>query len=309
MCIDLIMSVPYNLDITTYNLDEILGLFDLPHQLIPENMKRAKKKVLMLHPDKSKLDAKYFLFYKKAFEVIFQLYEHQQKQNQQVPAEPTVYQTPESMQSETAQRKITENMKQMGEKSFQNKFNQLFEENMSQKPDSSRNDWFVQEKANFEVPTEGVSSKNMDQAFHTIKQQSSGLVKYQGVQDMMQAQGGSSLYDDDDSANQYVSSDPFGKLKFDDLRKVHKDETVFAVSERDFENVQTYKSVDEFNRERNRHNYDPMEQQKANQVLEQREQINQQRGMERSYQSKIQSQQYADKNKAVLSSFMQIKNA
>ena len=64
MCIDRNMSENHNLDINTYNLDEILGLFDLPYQLTQDNMKRAKKKVLMLHPDKSRLDAKYFLFYK-----------------------------------------------------------------------------------------------------------------------------------------------------------------------------------------------------------------------------------------------------
>jgi hypothetical protein len=302
------MANKHNLDIQSYSLEEILGLFDLSYQLTPDDMKRAKKKVLMLHPDKSKLDAKYFLFYKKAFEVVFQLYEDRQKQNQPMPTEPTVYQTPENMQNETARKKINENMKQMGETSFQNKFNQLYEENMSRKPDSSRNAWFVQEKANFDIPTEGVSSKNMDQAFHQIKQQSSGLVKYQGVQDMMQSQGGSSFYDDDDTDNNYISSTPFGKLKFDDLRKVHKDETVFAVSERDFQNVQTYKSVDDFNRARNQHSYEPMEQQKANQILQQQEEMNKQRALQREYQSQLQSQQYAEKNKTVFASFLQIKN-
>ena len=32
------------------------------------------------------------------------------------------------------------------------------------------------------------------------------------------------LYEEDD--NSYVTSDPFGKLKFDDLRKVHRDQSV-----------------------------------------------------------------------------------
>jgi hypothetical protein len=62
------MSGNHNLDIHTYSLEETLGLFDLNHQLSVEDMKRAKKKVLMLHPDKSRMDAKYFLFYKKAYE-------------------------------------------------------------------------------------------------------------------------------------------------------------------------------------------------------------------------------------------------
>lgn len=302
-----IMSGNHNLDIHTYSLEEILGLFDLNHQLSVEDMKRAKKKVLMLHPDKSRMDAKYFLFYKKAYEVIFQFYEHQQKQNIQVPTEEPVYKPKEESYNESAQRKINESMKQGGEDAFQNKFNQLFEDNMSQKPDPSKNAWFTQTQADIDVPTEGVSSKNMGQAFQQIKQQTSGLVRYQGVQDMVQRQGGSSFYDDDDSQGGYVSSDPFGKLKFDDLRKVHKDETVFSVSEQDFQKVQTYGSVDEFNRARSQHNYDPMEEEKANQILKQQEAQKQQQMMQREYKSKLQTKQYEEKNKTVLSSFLQIK--
>ena len=74
------MSQNHNLDINSYNLEELLGLFDLQYELNMEDMKRAKKKVLMLHPDKSRMDAKYFLFYKKAYEMIYQFFTHQQKQ-------------------------------------------------------------------------------------------------------------------------------------------------------------------------------------------------------------------------------------
>ena len=41
----------HNLDIHSYSLEELLGLFDLQYNLNVEDMKRAKKKVLMLHPD------------------------------------------------------------------------------------------------------------------------------------------------------------------------------------------------------------------------------------------------------------------
>lgn len=301
-----LMSGNHNLDIQTYSLEEILGLFDLNHHLTVEDMKRAKKKVLMLHPDKSNMDSKYFLFYKKAYEVIFQFYEHQQKQNRPVPTEEPVYKPKEESYNKSAQQKINESMKQGGEGAFQNKFNQLFEENMAHKPDPSKNAWFTQVHADINVPTDGVSAKNMGQAFQQIKQQTSGLVRYQGVQDMVQRQGGSSFYDEDDSGD-YVSCDPFGKLKFDDLRKVHKDETVFSVSEQDFQKVKTYGSVDEFNRARSQHSYDPMETEKANQILRQQEEQKQVQMMQREYQSKLQTEQYEKKNRTILSSFLQIK--
>ena len=66
----------YNLDIHMYSFEELLGLFDLSYTISLEDMKRAKRKVLMTHPDKSKLDAKYFLFYKKAFDIVVKFYEN-----------------------------------------------------------------------------------------------------------------------------------------------------------------------------------------------------------------------------------------
>ena len=49
-----------------------------------QDLKQAKKRVLMLHPDKSKLDPKYFLFYKKAFDIVVQFYDNQNRQNIEV---------------------------------------------------------------------------------------------------------------------------------------------------------------------------------------------------------------------------------
>jgi hypothetical protein len=43
---------------------------------------------------------------------------------------------------------------------------------------------------------------------------------------------------------------PFSKLKYDDLRKVHKDQTVLAVGEEDFSNVKQYKDVKEYSNSR-----------------------------------------------------------
>ena len=55
----------HNLDIHMYSLKDILDLFDLDYDINIDDLKRAKKKVLMTHPDKSRLDAKYFYFTKK----------------------------------------------------------------------------------------------------------------------------------------------------------------------------------------------------------------------------------------------------
>ena len=300
------MSQNHNLDINSYNLEELLGLFDLQYELNMEDMKRAKKKVLMLHPDKSRMDAKYFLFYKKAYEMIYQFFTHQQKQNQNVTKEATVYRPNEDIHHETTSKKINEQIEKMENKNFQNKFNQLFEENMYQKPDETRNAWFRDEKSSYDLPQNG--SNNIDRTFQQIKEKNNGLVRYRGVQNNMQTNNGTSFYDEDDDDNSYVSSDPFGKLKYDDLRKVHKDETVFSVSENDIHKIKTYRSVDEFNRARGQQDTNPIEQEKAQQMLNIKEQQKRELQMQREYQAKLQSQQYAEKNKSILASFLQIKN-
>ena len=87
------MSTPnHNLNIQSYSFDEILGLFDLEsYDITIEDLKTAKRKVLMLHPDKSRLDAKYFLFYKKAFDVIVQFFDNQNRQNRSVEQKNVAY--------------------------------------------------------------------------------------------------------------------------------------------------------------------------------------------------------------------------
>ena len=64
------MSKGHNLDIHMYSLEELLALFNLSFEITLDDLKKAKKQVLMTHPDKSKLSPDYFLFYKKAFDVI-----------------------------------------------------------------------------------------------------------------------------------------------------------------------------------------------------------------------------------------------
>ena len=56
--------------------DELKHLQESLEQLKSESkdLKNAKKIVLKTHPDKSKLDKKYFLFFSSAYKILFQLY-------------------------------------------------------------------------------------------------------------------------------------------------------------------------------------------------------------------------------------------
>mgnify|MGYP001463233500 FL=1 len=303
------MSRPtHNLDIQTYSLEELLGLFGLTTYNISTNdLRQAKKRVLMLHPDKSKLESKYFLFYKKAFDVIVQFYDNQNRQHKQVDGKELVYRPTEDNDTSTSDN-INKQINEISNSDFQDKFNRLFESNnMGNRPDTTQNEWFKQEENDFNIPEGKISRSEMGDAFNRVKHQSNSLIKYNGVQEMLHttSAGNSSLYEDND---QYVSCDPFGKLQYDDLRKVHRDQTVLAVSEHDFDQSKTYKSVDEFNRARSQYSYDPLEKEKATTMLQEQERIMNEQMMQKEYKSKLQTQQYAEKNKTVLASFLQLKN-
>ena len=303
------MSSPcHNLNIQEYSLEEVLGLFDLNYDITLDDLKKAKKKVLMLHPDKSKLDAKYFLFYKKAFDIIIQFYDNQHKVEKEIDNESLAYDPNIHSINKTASKKISQNVNKMSAESFNEKFNELFENNhMGRSQDPSKNEWFTQEQSNFDIPQGKMSKQSMDDKFQTIKQQTSHLVKYNGVQTINHSGSGSNqLYDDDDDG--YVASDPFGKLKFDDLRKVHRDQSVLAVSEHDIHKMKTYNNVEEFNRDRSQYNYDPIEKQHADQMLQEQERALRHKLMQKEYKSRLEYEENLEKNKSVLASFLLLEN-
>ena len=299
------ISKSHNLNIQMYSFQELLNLFELSNKITEDDIKRCKRTVLMTHPDKSKLGPEYFLFYKKAFDVVLEFYKTQTKTSQDVTKENTQY---TAFGTKTNKQAHT-NINKMESKLFNSKFNQLFDDNMAShlRPNPDQNQWFSQDDAQYSIPEE----KNINKAFEQIKQQSNGLVMYKGIQNLNSTTGitTGNLYDDEDEdRSQYVTSDPFSKLKYDDLRKVHKDQTVFAVSERDFEKVQKYSSVEHFQRERNQGNMDPLGKVDAENMLKTQEKQMTEHMMKREYNAKLQSMTFVEKNKNVLASFLHLEN-
>ena len=298
----------HNLNIHMYKLNEILDLFGVSYDISIEDLKQAKKIVLMTHPDKSKLSPEYFLFYKKAFDIIVQFYENQTKQNRPVPKEEINYQSMNTNgYDKSSSNKIRNTINEMPTNEFQERFNQLFEENMSSKPDVSKNEWFTKDDNIYKVP-ENVNSKNIGQVFQRFKEENSNtvLAKYRGVE-CINTQSGNGYYDEEDN-DQYVACDVFSKLKFDDLRKVHKDQTIFAVSENDYQKVPQFSSVDHYVRERSKVSMTPLEKEQAELMLSQQERQYRETMMKKEHAAKLKSMEYEQKNKTVLGNFMRLGN-
>ena len=297
----------HNLDIQTYSYQELLQLFDLTDNryLTIEDMKRAKHKVLMLHPDKSRLPPEYFLFYKKAFELVYEQFQNTQKERQTVPHENPDY-TPLAEHNKSTDRQISAAIQKIPPKQFNQKFNELFDKNFSAKIDTTKNDWFRSQDSQYDLAAENVSQANLQQKFDHIKQTTQQIVRHRETAEIRH-QTGYNLYDNDEDSDTYITSDPFSKFKYDDLRKVHKDETILPVSERDFAKVKQYHSVEAFSRARSAQTLDPLERVRAESLLETQRREQEQRIQRLEHAAKLEAMKNAEKSRSVSSQFLQIK--
>jgi hypothetical protein len=297
----------HNLNIHLYSFNELLDLFDLTDKISSNDIKRAKKQVLMLHPDKSRLPADYFLFYKKAFDMIVAHYETTNKQNVELNEENTEYKMMNTTDfNKSTSSKIQSAVNEMKPDEFNKKFNQLFDTNMVQ-PKNDRNDWFAKEEPVYE--TDRVANVgNIGMAFETIKQKNQGMVVFKDVCEMGSSSFNSSnannLYGDND--DEYVSSNPFSKLKFEDLRKVHKDQSIFAVGESDFKKVAQYSSVEHYVNERAKTSLEPNAKGVSEQYLSEKERVFREHINKKQHEANLTTQINEGKNKNFMASFLQL---
>ena len=76
-----------DLNVDNYSLEDLYNLFNIPGGILNEtNLKSAKQIVYKMHPDKCRLDQKYFLFFSKAYKCLFSIYEFQNKSDKKTEA-------------------------------------------------------------------------------------------------------------------------------------------------------------------------------------------------------------------------------
>ena len=173
---------------------------------------------------------------------------------------------------------------------------------MAVKPDESRNDWFRSGDAQYSNVS-NVTKDSMGKAFDQVKQQQGSLIRHTGVQ-MLNSTGGTNLYGNSDDV--YATSDPFSKLKYDDLRKVHKDQTVLTVSESDFDNIKKYKSIDHLAQERGSQDTTPLSSQESEGIISRQQREHEQMIIRKQHESNIKAIEYEKKNKNVIGRFLQL---
>ena len=72
-----------DLNISNYNFQDLLSLFKMESDFTTQELKSAKAIVYKVHPDKSGLDKSYFLFFSKAYKMLYQIHQFREGSSNQ----------------------------------------------------------------------------------------------------------------------------------------------------------------------------------------------------------------------------------
>jgi len=286
------MTENLDLNIDNYNLDELLKLFHLSYDFTASDLKQAKRIVLRTHPDKSNLPKEYFLFFSKAYKIIFNIYEFRHKSKNQS----TEYVVEKNDEHEAMLKKIQK------KDNFNKWFNKMFEEHKitNDYESGGYGDWFKSEE---NTDNRKISHNEMGKVFEEKKAQIQDLIVRQEINDFSTSNGASDLIGEQP---QSYASDMFGKLQYDDLKKAHT-ETVVPVTHNDYLSREKFKSVDELKRHRSQNMVIPSIEQSKDYLSQQTSQQSRS-DVERAYKLAKQDELAQEMNKKWWGKVKQIRN-
>ena len=234
-----------DINISNYSIDAIYKLFGVQNKILTDEvMKEAKKIALKSHPDKCRLDPKYFLFFSEAYKRLFNIYEFQNKTSKKNEDTNEFYNANNSATLDTMFEKKA-SLKDPG--NFNQWFNEQFDkyklEDTTSK--SGYGDWL---KSNDDiVETNGnVSTKEaMSREIEKRKKEVQSITKYNGVTTSYSTGVSSSSlmdYNSNFTSGSLFSSDGMG---YTDLRQAYI-ESVIPVTEEDYNKMPKFKNVEEY---------------------------------------------------------------
>ena len=258
-----------DLDINNYDLKDIISLFQIPYDFTKSDLRQAKRTVLAMHPDKSRLNKEYFLFFTSAYKLLFSIYEFRNKSQEQVFDPNKVYVAEKDIYKEELLK--TMNKKYNDPESFNRWFNDLFEKTKikDDEHDNGYEDWFRNTKNSDDIDDtqDRISQTKMHENFDKKKSEArarQAMIVAPEICDSNAFGGGG--FDLGRDKPEYYSSDIFGKLTYNDLKKAHT-ETVIPVTQEDFLNTRRFNNVNEIQNHRSAQDTTPLSLQQAKTYL------------------------------------------
>jgi len=238
----------FDLNIDNYSMMDIFHLFSIQSELLNENiMKEAKKFVLKTHPDKSNLDAKYFLFYSSAYKKLYQVFEFQNKS--------TKKNIDYEDYSNDGNNKILDNIFTKNEalkdpKNFNQWFNEKFDQYKTEDDgdrDKGYGNWLKSNEG--VIDASNVAKADMANEFERYKKQIQSVTVYNGVNDAFSSTFGTSIIS---QQNNFTCGGLFNDgIGYTDLRQAYE-ESVIPVTEDDYRKMPKYNNINEYKNARDK---------------------------------------------------------
>lgn len=262
-----------DLNLDNYSLNDLFNLFNINDEILDDDvMKNAKNITLKMHPDKSHLDPKFFIFFRKAYNRLTEIYEFQNKavKKQQTNVNATTikhtYDTSNDLFGEDNRQILNElkNKKQFKNTGdFNGWFNENFEKFRVDDPnEKGYGDWLKSNEGFINID-ENVTKSNMNEIFEQKKKQVQSLTVYTGIQNDMASFRGSTF-------SMLNDGDNFTSDYYTDLKQAYT-ETVIPVTIEDYEKMPKYNNVNEYMTHRKNVDVTPIDRTEAMRILETQE--------------------------------------
>ena len=245
-----------DLNVDHYSIDDIISLFKISGKLTSGEMKAAKRIVLMSHPDKSNLDSKYFLFFTKAYKILFSIYTHKNKTKE---TESCVSRS-RTQDDDQAKVSIDKNLSLLStsskcDRDFTIWFNKYFEENKETDDidEIGYGSWLKEEVKQDNASLGPQSQESREDAINREKSSLRAVTLFKEVNEIdghvAEHIGQSSLISREKV--DYYGSGIFSSnnLSFDDVKHAYT-ETVIPVTDKDFHDKKKYSDVNHLKSER-----------------------------------------------------------
>lgn len=286
-----------DLNINNYNYKELLELLNLNYDFNENDLKQAKRMVLMTHPDKSNYDKDIFLFMAKVYKLVYQVYITTNK-IENMSINNTNYDNDVNNIIKTHNNNEFKNqLKKFSEsKNFNKEFNKLFEKYKiaTEEEETGYADWLKTED-NYD---KAKNVSEMNKYIENKKQQLSSLIIYKDPDELNNNSiNYSNLLN---KKPEYYQSNIFDNLKYDDVKHAYT-ETVIPVTYDDYKNKEKFNSVGDLKLHRtnnlNNINYNKFDNYTKN-ITE----------TERAYELVKQDKIIRDNYKNINSNFLRLKN-
>ena len=255
-----------DLNIEHYSREELYKLFGFRTSIIltEDSMKEARKIVLKTHPDKCRLDNKYFIFFNKAYKRLHDIFEFQNKTSSKK------IDTNDYFEKENVKvlDKMFDNKKDLKDPSqFNDWFNAQFEKNRLEDPVENGYGNWLQSDEDIVYTPQNITKDSMAREMEKRKKQIQTITTYSGVGSSFggSSAGGSALmeYNSNFSSGSLFGGDGIG---YTDLRQAYV-ESVIPVTEDDFTKMQKFRNVDEYRRNRDSVDITPLNKEESMRML------------------------------------------